>query len=118
MFKRRSLGPQKTIHKFQIHQIAIVNFHDFWNFCVCFLFGYNSRVSIVWKNEISEKLKNGQNILCVIHGTSIRAFCTLIDQIDEKKVEKFEVPTGLLKKAVFKMDTSQRISTDLYPGHS
>ena len=51
------------------------------------------RVLKYFKNEIEDKLKNG-NILISAHGNSIRALCKYLFNLDNSKISELEIPTG------------------------
>ena len=51
------------------------------------------RVLKYFKNEIEDKLKNG-NILISAHGNSIRALCKYLFNLDNSKISELEIPTA------------------------
>ena len=51
------------------------------------------RVIDYFKNEIQDKIKNG-NILISAHGNSIRALCKYLFKLDETQITSLEIPTG------------------------
>ncbi|WP_129658154.1 2,3-bisphosphoglycerate-dependent phosphoglycerate mutase [Rothia uropygialis] len=52
------------------------------------------RVTDVWHERIEPVLKQDEAILIKAHGNSLRALCTVIDQLDEREVRDLNVPTG------------------------
>ncbi len=48
-----------------------------------------------FKTSIIPQLKNGKNILISAHGNSLRAIVKYIEDISDKDIIKFEIPTGI-----------------------
>ena len=48
-----------------------------------------------FEKVIIEKLKNNKNILISAHGNSLRAIVKYIDNISDKDIPNFEIPTGI-----------------------
>ena len=54
---------------------------------------YNRAVPY-YTSEILPKLKEGKNVLIVVHGNSLRALVKYLDNLSNEDVEKLEIPTG------------------------
>jgi len=54
---------------------------------------YN-RVVPYYKREILPKLKEGENVLIVAHGNSLRALVKYLENISDKDIENLEIATG------------------------
>lgn len=52
------------------------------------------RVVPYYENEILPKLKNGQNVLIVAHGNSLRSLVKYLENINDEKITKLEIATG------------------------
>ncbi|MGK2897025.1 MAG: 2,3-diphosphoglycerate-dependent phosphoglycerate mutase [Candidatus Makana argininalis] len=52
------------------------------------------RIIPYWKKEILPKIKNGSKIIIVAHGNSIRALIKIIDNLNEAKMLKLNIPTS------------------------
>ncbi|QJC31944.1 2,3-diphosphoglycerate-dependent phosphoglycerate mutase [Enterobacteriaceae endosymbiont of Donacia versicolorea] len=52
------------------------------------------RVIYIWKNDISPKIINGERILIVAHGNSLRALVKYIENINDKDIVNLNIPTG------------------------
>tara|TARA_B100001094_G_C17931255_1_gene670862 strand:- start:85 stop:804 length:720 start_codon:yes stop_codon:yes gene_type:complete len=52
------------------------------------------RVIPFYENEIKKNLYEDKNILVSAHGNSLRALCKYLFKISDKKINKFEIPTG------------------------
>lgn len=53
------------------------------------------RVVPCWEQKIVPDLRAGQNILVAAHGNSLRALVKHLDGMDEDRIMKFEIPTGM-----------------------
>ncbi len=53
-----------------------------------------ARVIPYYQTEILPKLREGENVLIVAHGNSLRALSKFIESISDADVEKLEIPTG------------------------
>ncbi len=53
-----------------------------------------ARVRPCWEEEIRGRLTAGLRVLVVAHGNSLRALCTLIDELDEDELEALNLPAG------------------------
>ncbi|MBB6004392.1 2,3-diphosphoglycerate-dependent phosphoglycerate mutase [Arcicella rosea] len=54
-----------------------------------------------YQTEIEPKLKNGDNILIVAHGNSLRALMMYLEKIDSEEISKVNIPTGLPRNYTF-----------------
>lgn len=52
------------------------------------------RVIPFWEDEIAPKLINGEDILIVAHGNSLRALVKYIENISDKDIISLEMKTG------------------------
>lgn len=52
------------------------------------------RVSDYYENEIEPKIKEGNNILIVAHGNSLRALIKYLDNLSDEEIMKIELKTG------------------------
>lgn len=52
------------------------------------------RVIPYWKDEILPALKEGQRVLIVAHGNSLRALVKYLEKISDKAIPLLEIPTG------------------------
>ncbi len=53
------------------------------------------RVLPCWQNEILPRLRNGERVLVVAHGNSLRALVKYLDGIADKDVPGLSIPTGI-----------------------
>ncbi len=54
-----------------------------------------ARVVPYWNREIAPQIKQGQRLLIVAHGNSLRAIVTHLDQLSPEAVVKLNIPTGI-----------------------
>ncbi|HVU56650.1 MAG TPA: 2,3-bisphosphoglycerate-dependent phosphoglycerate mutase [Puia sp.] len=59
------------------------------------------RVIPYYHQEIEPCLKKGENILIVAHGNSLRALMMHLEHIDEDKISKVDLPTGVPRLYTF-----------------
>ncbi|MEK7265634.1 MAG: 2,3-diphosphoglycerate-dependent phosphoglycerate mutase [Pseudomonadota bacterium] len=52
------------------------------------------RVTPLWESEIAPQLKNGQSLIIVAHGNSLRALVKLLFNVADDKIVEVEIPTG------------------------
>jgi len=69
--------------------------------------GIYARVVPYFEQEILPKLQNGENILLVAHGNSIRALIKHLDQVPEAEMANVEMPFGQL--LVYTFDPGQSL---------
>ena len=67
---------------------------------------YN-RVVPYYKTEIEPKLRDGQNVLIVAHGNSLRALMMYLENIGPVEIAKINITTGLLR--LYELDTKLKI---------
>lgn len=53
------------------------------------------RVLPFWQDYIAPALLNGKTVLVAAHGNSLRALVKYLDKIDDEKIVKLEIPTGI-----------------------
>lgn len=61
---------------------------------------YNRTVPY-YQSEIEPKLKNGENVLIVAHGNSLRALMMYLEKIDNESISKVNIPTGTPRNYTF-----------------
>ncbi|MBI2655975.1 2,3-diphosphoglycerate-dependent phosphoglycerate mutase [Candidatus Woesearchaeota archaeon] len=64
------------------------------------------RVTPYWKKEISPLLKKGRKVLVSASGNSLRALVKIIDNVSEKDIVSFNIPTGI--PLVYELDSKLR----------
>ena len=73
-----------------------------------------ARVVPYFEQEILPKLQNGENILLVAHGNSIRALIKHLDQVPEAEMANVEMPFGQLLVYTFEPGQSLPIKKKCY----
>ena len=53
-----------------------------------------ARVDACYQELIEPVLRSGWDVLVVAHGNSLRAMCTILDQLDDAEAEALNLPTG------------------------
>lgn len=53
-----------------------------------------ARVDACYQELIEPVLRSGWDVLVVAHGNSLRAMCTILDQLDDADAEALNLPTG------------------------
>ena len=53
------------------------------------------RVKPYWQTKIMPSLLGNQNVLIVAHGNSLRAMVKMIENISDKEIMNFNIPTGI-----------------------
>lgn len=53
------------------------------------------RLKPFWEGVICDALKDGKNVLCVTHGSVVRALLTILYELSEKEVENLNIPNGM-----------------------
>lgn len=61
-----------------------------------------ARTKDLWERRISSDLANGQCVLIVAHGNSLRGLVKLIERISDEDIEQVAIPTGI--PLVYKFD--------------
>ena len=72
-----------------------------------------ARVVPYFEREILPKLQNGENILLVAHGNSIRALIKHLDQVPEAEMANVEMPFGQLLVYMFEPGQSLPIKKEV-----
>ncbi|MBF1039216.1 MAG: 2,3-bisphosphoglycerate-dependent phosphoglycerate mutase, partial [Candidatus Nanosynbacter sp.] len=72
-----------------------------------------ARVVPYFEQEILPKLQNGENILLVAHGNSIRALIKHLDQVPEAEMANVEMPFGQLLVYTFEPGQSLPIRKEV-----
>ena len=54
-----------------------------------------ARVLPHWRNNIAPRLRNGEDVLVVAHGNSLRALVMELDHLDRDEILKLHIPTGI-----------------------
>ncbi len=72
-----------------------------------------ARVVPYFEQEILPKLQNGENILLVAHGNSIRALIKYLDQVPEAEMANVEMPFGQLLVYTFEPGQSLPIKKEV-----
>ena len=70
------------------------------------------RVIPFWNDEVSPRLKKGENILIVAHGNSLRGLVKHLKNMSNEEVLELNIPTG--KPWVFEFDSSAKLLKDGY----
>jgi len=70
------------------------------------------RVMPLWKNEISARLKKGENVLIVAHGNSLRGLVKTLKNISNDDILELNIPTA--KPWVFEFDSELKLLNDQY----
>jgi len=53
------------------------------------------RVRPYWEQRIAPELRAGQNVIVAAHGNSLRALAKMLENISEKDIVDFNIPTGV-----------------------
>jgi len=72
------------------------------------------RVKPYWDDRIAPELVAGQDVLVVAHGNSLRAVAKMLENISEKNIVEFNIPTGVPR--VYEFDANLRPSRAEYLG--
>lgn len=54
-----------------------------------------ARVMPCWNEHIAPDLQAGRNVLIAAHGNSLRALVKMLDEVSEKEITGFNIPTGV-----------------------
>lgn len=68
------------------------------------LFTVSKRINQLWLRRLCPLLLQGETVLCVGHGNSLRALCLLLDGLSDAEVEGLNIPTG--QPLVYRFDCS------------
>ena len=58
------------------------------------LCGVVKRVRTFWHQHLRPRLREGEDVLVIAHGNSLRALCRVLDRLSEAEVESLNIPTG------------------------
>jgi 2,3-bisphosphoglycerate-dependent phosphoglycerate mutase len=58
------------------------------------LCGVVKRVRIFWHQHLRPRLREGEDVLVIGHGNSLRALCLVLDGLSHAEVEALNIPTG------------------------
>ncbi len=72
------------------------------------------RVKPLFDNELVHKIQNGNNILIVAHGNSLRAIVKIIKKISDQDIVDLNIPTGT--PYVFELGEKLEVIEDYYLG--
>lgn len=72
------------------------------------------RVLKVWQDEVIPCLRQGQRVLVVAHGNSLRALVKFLDEIPDDQVHGLNIPTGL--PLVYELDENLQAVQRSYLG--
>jgi 2,3-bisphosphoglycerate-dependent phosphoglycerate mutase len=48
-----------------------------------------------WQDSVAPRLLRGENVLVTAHGNSLRALVKMLDQMSERDILEFNIPTGI-----------------------
>ncbi len=71
-----------------------------------------ARVIPYYQGAIEPLLKQGQNILIVAHGNSLRSLVMFLEQIGEEAIADFDLPTGIPRQ--YSLDANLRLEQVTY----
>lgn len=54
-----------------------------------------ARVLPFWQDSVAPRLLRGENVLVTAHGNSLRALVKMLDQMSERDILEFNIPTGI-----------------------
>jgi 2,3-bisphosphoglycerate-dependent phosphoglycerate mutase len=72
------------------------------------------RVKPYWEDRIAPDLLAGQDVLVAAHGNSQRALAKMLEDISEKDIVEFNIPTGVPR--IYEFDRSLRLIRAEYLG--
>ncbi|EKB5511874.1 2,3-diphosphoglycerate-dependent phosphoglycerate mutase [Listeria monocytogenes] len=71
------------------------------------------RVIPMWQDQLALDIKNGQNVLIVAHGNSLRALIKYIEEIGDEEITHLNIPTGEI--IIYDLDESLKlINKEIY----
>lgn len=73
-----------------------------------------ARVLPFWEKNIVPRLKNGEKLLIVAHGNSLRALVKHLDHISDEDIVELNIPTGI--PLVYELDDNLKAITHYYLG--
>lgn len=75
-----------------------------------------ARVESFWSRHIVPRLHEGQTILVVAHGNSLRALVKILEGLSEKEIARFDIPTGV--PLLYELDEKLRWVAKRYLGRA
>lgn len=72
------------------------------------------RVLPFWQQNISQNIRQGQNVLITAHGNSLRALIQHLDGLSEEEIMKVNVPTGT--PLIYELDEDLKTIKSYYLG--
>jgi len=60
-----------------------------------------ARVLPFWQDSVAPRLLRGENVLIAAHGNSLRAIVKMLDDMSERDILEFNIPTGIPMVYVF-----------------
>lgn len=72
------------------------------------------RVKPYWEERIAPELLAGQDVLVAAHGNSLRALAKMLEDISEKDIVEFNIPTGVPR--IYELDSGLRPTRAEYLG--
>jgi len=60
-----------------------------------------------WENEVEPRIREGNTVLCVAHGTSLRGVVKHIEKISDEAICKVNLPNGI--PIVYRLDSDLRV---------
>ena len=73
-----------------------------------------ARLLPLWNGEIAPRIKNGERVLIVAHGNSLRALVQHLEGLSEEKIMELNIPTGT--PLVYELDESLKVLSKRYLG--
>ena len=67
-----------------------------------------------WENEIAPRVKQGERVLIVAHGNSLRALVKYLDNLSEEQILETNIPTGI--PLVYELDANLKPIKSYYLG--
>jgi len=68
----------------------------------------------LWRDEIAPRIKQGERVLIVAHGNSLRALVKYLDDLSEEEVVHLNIPTGI--PLVYELDENLKSLSSRYLG--
>ncbi|CUX96268.1 2,3-bisphosphoglycerate-dependent phosphoglycerate mutase [Candidatus Gullanella endobia] len=72
------------------------------------------RVIFYWNKTILPRMKNGERIIVIAHGNSIRAMLKFLDNLNEEEILELNIPTGM--PLVYEFDSNIKPIKHYYLG--
>ena len=68
-----------------------------------------------WREKIEPSLQDGKKIMIVAHGNSLRALVKHLDNISDKDIVSFNIPTGI--PLIYELNNKLKPVKSYYLGH-